>query len=34
LLAIGRTLTSRIRADNKRFRDSIAMSRAGGASVR
>lgn len=29
LLAIGRTLTSRIRADNKRFRDSIAMSRAG-----
>lgn len=31
LLAIGRTLTSRIRADNKRYRDSIAMSRAGNA---
>jgi hypothetical protein len=29
LLAIGRTLTSRIRADNKRFRDSVALSRAG-----
>lgn len=31
LLAIGRTLTARIRADNKRFRDSVALSRAGGA---
>ncbi|MBI3191334.1 MAG: cyclic nucleotide-binding domain-containing protein, partial [Pedosphaera parvula] len=28
LLAIGRTLTSRIRADNKRFRDSVSFARA------
>jgi len=30
LLAIGRTLTSRIRADNKRYRDSIRFARAAG----
>lgn len=28
LLSIGRTLTGRIRADNKRFRESVAMARA------
>jgi CRP-like cAMP-binding protein len=28
LMAIGRTLTARIRADNKRYRDSISFSRA------
>jgi hypothetical protein len=31
LLAIGRTLTARIRADNKRYRDSVSFARAGGA---
>jgi hypothetical protein len=31
LLAIGRTLTARIRADNKRFGDSIRFARAAGA---
>lgn len=30
LLAMGRTLTSRIRADNKRFRDSVTFARAAG----
>jgi hypothetical protein len=30
LMAIGRTLTSRIRADNKRYRDSIRFARAAG----
>lgn len=30
LLAIGKTLTSRIRADNKRFRDSVTFARAAG----
>lgn len=30
LLAIGKTLTSRIRADNKRYRDSIAFARGAG----
>lgn len=30
LLAMGKTLTSRIRADNKRFRDSVAFARASG----
>jgi hypothetical protein len=30
LLAIGRTLTARIRADNKRYRDSVSFARAGG----
>jgi hypothetical protein len=29
LYAIGRTLISRIRADNKRYRDSIAFARTG-----
>ncbi|MGV3771977.1 MAG: hypothetical protein ACO1QB_03685 [Verrucomicrobiales bacterium] len=34
LMAMGRTLTSRIRADNKRFRDSLAVSRGvGGLSI-
>jgi hypothetical protein len=28
LLAVGRTLTGRIRADNKRFRDYVSISRA------
>ncbi len=31
LLAMGKTLTQRIRADNKRYRDSISFARAGGA---
>ena len=30
LLAIGRTLSARIRADNKRYRDSVAFARAAG----
>lgn len=30
LLAMGKTLTQRIRADNKRYRDSISFARAGG----
>jgi len=29
-LAIGKTLTARIRADNKRYRDSIHFARAAG----
>ena len=30
LLAMGKTLTQRIRADNKRYRDSISFARASG----
>jgi hypothetical protein len=30
LFAIGKTLTARIRADNKRYRDSVQFARAAG----